>query len=308
MANAPFPIQPELTAIALAYSNEEFIADSVLPRKPVGKQEYKYLLFNKAERFTIPDTKVGRTSQPNEVEFGSTEVTSMTNDFGLDDPIPLADVENAPPNYNPAEEAVAGITELILLAREKRAADLVFTAANYPSGNKTTLSSTGQWSHADSNPISAITTALDGVIMRPNTMVIGRAAFTKLVQHAKIVQAVHGNEGSSGIATRQQLAELFELKNIFIGQSQVNTAAKGQTLSLSRLWGKHCALLYLNPIASPSRGITFGWTAQWGQRIAGTEKDSKIGLRGGIRVRVGESVDEKIVASDVGYFFENCVA
>ena len=34
--NFPFPIQQELTAIALAYTNQRYIADLVLPRTGVG--------------------------------------------------------------------------------------------------------------------------------------------------------------------------------------------------------------------------------------------------------------------------------
>ncbi|HCF5482095.1 TPA: phage capsid protein, partial [Pseudomonas aeruginosa] len=32
MSNAPFPIDPELTAIAIAYRNGRMISDEVLPR------------------------------------------------------------------------------------------------------------------------------------------------------------------------------------------------------------------------------------------------------------------------------------
>ncbi len=49
---AAFPIQPELTAIAIAYKNRSLIADQVLPRVPVGKQDFKYLKFNLADGFT----------------------------------------------------------------------------------------------------------------------------------------------------------------------------------------------------------------------------------------------------------------
>lgn len=73
MANAPFPVQPYLTAIAIAYRNPVLIADEVLPRVPVGVQDFKYLKHNLADGFTIPDTKVGRRGKPNEVEFQATE-------------------------------------------------------------------------------------------------------------------------------------------------------------------------------------------------------------------------------------------
>src|SRR5690242_2969427 len=131
MANAPFPIQPHLTAIAIGYRNPLLIADGVLPRVPVGMQEFKYLKHTKEEVFTLPDTRVGRKGRPNEVDFTATEVTDKTEDFGLDDPVPQNDIDNAPVNFDPLGRATEGIADLIALDREKRAADLVFTSANY---------------------------------------------------------------------------------------------------------------------------------------------------------------------------------
>lgn len=309
MGNAPFPIQPELTAIAIAYRNGRLIADDVLPRVPVGKQEFKYWLYSKAEAFTVPDTKVGRRSKPNQVEFSATEQTSATEDFGLDDPIPQNDIDNAPPNYNPLGRSTEQLTNLILLDREVRAANLVFTAATYPTGSKVTLSGTSQWSdYTNSNPIDAITAALDTCIMRPNIAVFGRSTFTKLSQHPRIVKAVLGNAGDSGIARRQDIAALLELDDVLVGEGWVNTAKKGQSPNLVRVWGKHAAFLFRDRNADTRSGTSFGYTVQFGGRVAGAIADPDIGLKGGQRVRAGESVKELITAADLGYFFENAVA
>ena len=54
--------------------------------------------------------------------------------------------------------------------------------------------------------------------------------------------------------------------------------------------------------------MTYGITGQWGERIAGTRVDPEIGLKGGVRVRVGEEVKEVVLANDLGYFFQNAVA
>ncbi|UVH84375.1 hypothetical protein NW342_22030 [Pseudomonas aeruginosa] len=78
MSNAPFPIDPELTAIAIAYRNGRMIADEVLPRVPVGKQEFKYWKYDLAQGFTVPETLVGRKSKPNEVEFSATDESATT--------------------------------------------------------------------------------------------------------------------------------------------------------------------------------------------------------------------------------------
>jgi len=306
---APFPIQPELTAVAIAYKNKRLIADEVLPRVPVGKQDFTYLLHTMDEGFSVPDTKVGRKSKPNEVEFTATEQTASTSDYGLDDPIPQADIDNAPANYDPMGRAVEGITDLVLLGREARAAGLVFNAANYAAANKQTLSGTSQFSDfANSDPIGVIMTALDACIMRPNVMTLGRAAFSKLIQHPKIVKAVLGNAGDSGIATRQQIAALFELEDVLVGEAYLNTAKKGQAASLARVWGKHISLTLRDRNANTRGGATFGFTAQFGDRIAGSQFDSDIGLRGGQRVRAGESVKELITAPDLGYLITNAVA
>jgi hypothetical protein len=310
MADAPFPVDPELTAVAVRYRNPRFIADLVAPRLRVGRQTFKYWLHTMAEDFTIPDTRVGRRSAPAEIEFSATEATGATVDYGLDDPIPQADIDNAPPGHDPLMRATEGLTDLIALDREKRVAGLVFAAASYASGNKTTLSGTSQWSDtANSKPIKAIGDALDTPIIRPNVGVIGRAAFTGLRSHPDIVKAVQGNAGDAGRATAQQIAELFELDALYVGEGWVNSAKRGQTASLARVWGKHLALIYLdrNADAAGNRA-SFCWTAEWGSRIAGAMPDTKIGLRGGQRVRVGESVAEVISANDLGYFMQNVVA
>lgn len=73
MSKAPFPIDAHLTAIAIAYRNSSMIADEVLPRVPVGKAEFKWWEYDLGQGFTVPNTNVGRTSQPNQVEFNAEE-------------------------------------------------------------------------------------------------------------------------------------------------------------------------------------------------------------------------------------------
>jgi hypothetical protein len=307
--NAPFPIQPELTAIAIAYRNPRLIADDVLPRVPVGTQQFKYMKHAMAEGFTVPDTKVGRRSRPNEVGFSATEVTDSTKDYGLDDPIPQADIDNAPPNYNLLGRATEGIMDLVALDREIRSAALVFDATQYATANKITLSGTSQFSDfVNSDPLGVIMTGLDACIMRPNIAVLGRAVFSKLCMHPKVVKAVLGNSGDSGIVQRKAIADLFELEEVLVGEGWVNTARKGQAATISRVWGKHMALLRRDRNAGPMNGVTFGFTAQFGSQIAGSIPDKDIGLRGGQRVRAGESVKEVITANDLGYMIVDAVA
>jgi hypothetical protein len=309
MPQQPFPIIADLTAIAIAYKNQGMIADDVLPRVPVGLQSFRYRQFQLADGFTIPDTKVGRTSAPNKVEFGYVEQTASTTDYALDDPIPQSDIQNVQPGFSPEGRAVEVLTNLIALDREVRVATKVFTAGNYAAANQQTLSGTSQFSDfANSDPLGVILAALDACAMRPNIMVLGQAVWTKLRQHPKVVAAVLGNNGTSGVVGREAVAQLFEVEQLLVGQGFINSSKRGQTPVLARAWGKHVSLIYRDVLAGPQTGTTFGFTAQFGSRVAGNIVDTDVGMRGGVRVRVGESVAEVVCANDLGYFIQNAVA
>ena len=305
---APFPVDSELTSIAVAYRNERLIADDVLPRVPVGAQNFKYRKYALADGFTIPQTTVGRTGTPNQVEFGFSEEDGSTNDEALDEPVPNADIENAPAGYDPLARATLSVIDLVLLAREFRTASLVFNPANFATGNKVTHTGASQYSHADSDPIKDLLTRMDLCVMRPNKIVMGQAVYTVLRQHPKVVKATHGNSGDSGVAAREAIAELLEIEQLLVGSGWYNTAKKGQSPVMARIWGKHLLMFHQDAMADTRGRISFGYTAQFGSRIAGKNPDPDIGMRGGIKVRAGESVKEFITANDLGYLITNVIA
>ncbi|MCD7099114.1 hypothetical protein [Stenotrophomonas sp. MMGLT7] len=305
---APFPTDPVLTGIAIAYRNRRLIADRVLPRILVGKQEFKYWKFKLEEGFTVPDTRVGRRSRPNQVEFSADDALGSTEDHALDFMVPQADIDNAPANYNPVHRHVEQTTNLIDLDREVRVAGTVFDVASYATANAETLSGTDQWSDPASDPIPAITDALDSVIMRPTLGVFGRRTATLLRRHPKVVKAFNGSLGDSGMVPLAWLQEQLELEEIVVGEGKLNVARPGQPANLQRVWGPHAAFLYRDSLADNNSGTTFGFTAQWGTRISGSWPDRNIGMRGGQAGRVGESVAEVVCAKDLGFIFENAVA
>lgn len=318
MATTAFPVNPALTAIAMVYSNPavSLIADEVLPRVPTAKK-FAWSNYDVAQGYTVPQTLVGRKSQPTEVDFSGQLVNDETQDYGLDDVVPNDEIEawqdmpkperGGPPN--PLDVSTMLTTKLLQLDREVRVAARVFNNANYPAGNKVTLSGTGQWSdYTNSNPLDALLTALDVPLFRPNVAIFGQLTFTKLRQHPKVVQAVFGTAQTGGTVTREQLAQVLEIRRVVVGQGFVNTARKGQAAVNQRVWGKHASLLYIDNEAAQSQQPCWGFTAQWGTRVAGDIPEPKIGLRGSQRVRVGESVKEVISAPALGYYFENAVA
>ena len=318
MPTSSFPINPSLTAIAIGYRNPDvnLIADAVLPRVPVA-QKFSYTRYDAAQGYTVPSTEIGRKSEPNMVDFGGTIINDEVIDRGLDDLVPNSEQQAwesmaKPASGGPVDPQALStmmLTSLIELDREVRVSGTVFNAANYVAANQVTLAGASQWSdYVNSNPLAALMAAIDGTLFRPNQLVIGRQAWTVLRQHPKIVQAVFKTVQGAGVVTKQAMSDLLEIENIIIGDAWVNTARKGQPASYQRTWGKHCSLLFTSMQAAQMAQPTFGFTAQWGGRIAGALPEPKKGLRGGTLIRTGESVKEVICAPDAGYFFQNCVA
>lgn len=311
-----FPVNPELSAVAIGYRNRDvdMIADSVLPRVQTAKK-FAYTKYTQADGYTVPPTRVGRKSEPTMVDFGGQLINDECIDWGLDDLVPTDEVDafNAMPKpasmVSPQAKTVSLLTGLVLLDREIRVANLVFNTANFAAGNQATLSGTSQWSDfANSNPLDAMLVALDVPLIRPNTVVLGQQVWTKVRQHPRLIQAANASAQTGGAITRQDLADLLEVKNVQVGVGFQNTAKKGQTPTYARVWGKYCALLFVSEDQANADQPTYGFTAQFGSRIAGSIPEPKKGLRGGEIVRVGESVKEVIAANDAGYLFATAIA
>lgn len=311
-----YSLDPVQTAIAVAYHNQMLIADQVLPRNQVGAEKFKWHSYPVEETFRLPDTRAGRRGRLNEVQLSVVEHDSSTIDYGLSASIPAPDVDQAGliPGYDPVGQHTVQLADYIELDREQRVATLVLDADQYPSANKIALAGNDQWSaaHDDSDPIADILTGMDACLVPPNRMVMGWAVFQKLRVHPRIIKALNGSDaGDVGIATPAQIAALFGLGSVLIGQSRLNTAKYGQEATLGRVWGKHCLLYHVNPTASAEgKMLTFGLTAEYMTRSAGTRSipPGEMGIRGGTALWVGESVRELIIAPQAAYLIADAVA
>lgn len=304
-----YPIDPALTAIAIAYKNESYVADQVAPRVRVGKQKFTFLQYASDQFYNIPDTRVGRRSKPNEVNLEASEITDSTEDFALDGGVPKADMDNADERYDPLGSEVEFLQELIALDRESRVAGKVFDNATYNPGLRETLAGTSQFSdYVNSQPIKKIRTALDLPLVRPNQMVFGQEGWTSFSSHPEIVEAVLGTAGKKGVVSREAVANLFEVKEVIVGAARGNSVKRGQAPAMTRLWGKHLALTHKAQVPEAKGALQFMASFQWGERIAAQWEDKNMGMRGGTACRTGESLRERVVAADAAYFFKDAFA
>jgi hypothetical protein len=178
-------------------------------------------------------------------------------------------------------------------------------------GNKVQLSGTAQWGDTTDNPIQNVLDAVEGCFLRANTLVFGPDAWKKFRALPEVLDAVKGStryQGSpGGLATLAEIISLLEVERILVGRARYITTKEGQTPTYARLWGKHCAALHVVP--SPGiKTITFGATFCEMLRETQRDFDKKRGVKGAHFFKVACNSDEKIVASDLGYFIQDAVA
>lgn len=312
MARHPFEQNARLTQVSLAVQNRQFVADRALPAMPVFSEVFKYTKFNEDERFTPVSDALGRKSAPNQVEFSSSLVEASVNAYGLSDAVPLQDVEAAKQEglgYDPLGEATEGVTELILLRKEMRAATLYNTLANYLSTQRTTLSGEGQWSHAAAKPLQVLRAAKANMLIQPNTLVINDVVELALTGNPSLVEATSRSGTDQGIAPLEEIARLLGISQVIVGAAVVNTAKKGQTAVKQRVWGNHATLCYLAPLTSARRQTpVFGVTAELGTRSTRTVIDMGRGTHGVEDVIVVYQAKELIVHPAAAYHFHDAAA
>ncbi len=308
-ANSPLIIVPTLCAVAIKYRQKNFIADKIMPRVTVDTQEFIYAKDRMQDWITPVETFVGRTGQVNELANSQQDPTYLaTRDNGLDEKVPNRDAKNGP-QESALMRSTQRVMGLVELRREMRVSTMVMTAGNY--GFSTTLAGTSQWSdYANSNPLDVLLSNLDKPFMRPNKVIMGRDVWTKISQHPKVIEGAFWAGAQAGKVTKEQVAALLEVDEIIVGDGWYNSAAKGQAMAQTRLWGKFCAGIYQSEAdkIDPQGGNSWGFTAQFGQRIAGTIIDPDVGMYGGVKVRAGESVREVIPAPEFGFLLSSVIA
>lgn len=298
-----------LTTLSVKYLNEMFIADMILPVVKVRKRSDKFFVYDKKDTYKLVDSAVGPKAQPNEVDWAVGTDNYSVNDYALADYVPLENIDNADTPLQPRVDTNEFLNEWLMLAREKRVADLVFKEGTYAVPNKKDLAA-AKWGTDDDSPIENVQEAVNGCFVRANTLVFGHQAWEKFRMLPEILDAVKSSsrlqDTPGGLATKKEIAELFEVDNVLVGRARYNSAKKGQAAAYTRVWGKMMAALHTKK--SPGlRSITFGISFQEMMKQTQSMLDPKRGAKGAEYIKVAYNCDEKLVAKDLGFLLYNAL-
>lgn len=311
-----------LTNISVAYLQraENFIADKVFPVVPVDKQSDKYFVYSKND--WLRDEARVRTDGTESVGSGYniTTDTYYADVYAIHKDIGDQTRANADAPINVDREAAEFVTHRLLTRREiqfvndfmttgKWSKDITGVAAS-PTTNQTV-----QWSdYTNSDPIEDIEAGKASILsttgLEANTLVLGYDVFRRLKNHPDLVDRIKYT--SSQTITEDMLARMFDIERVLVSKSVKATNAEGATGAYSFTTGKTALLCHVAPnpgILTPSAGYTFSWTgvSQGMGLTIGTSSFRLESLRA-TRVEAELAFDNKVVASDLGYFWNTIVA
>lgn len=298
-------VDPALSQVSVKFSNETYIADQVFPVIKVSKQTGKYYVYDKAN-LRVDQTARAAGSGANEVDFGLSTASFACDDHALKSFVADEVQDQAEAALNPLIDETELVTEKLLLDRENTLAGILTDTAQVT--QNTTLSGTSQWSdYSNSSPIADVRTARTTIhaasFKKPNTLILGKQVFDILCDHPEIIERV--KYSALGVITEELLARVFQVEKVLVGEAGKNTAAEGQTDSLSYVWGKNAIVAYIAPRVG-LKSLTLGITFTYAEREVKRWRDED---REGTYVRVGkDNYVHKIVAVSTGYLIKNAVA
>jgi hypothetical protein len=311
-----------LTNISVAYMQraENFIADKVFPVVPVDKQSDKYFVYTKND--WLRDEAQVRADGTESVGSGYNITTDnyYADVYAIHKDIGDQTRANADAPINVDREAAEFVTHRLLTRREIQFnTDFMKTGvwANDVAGVASSPSTgqTLQWDdYTNSDPIEDIEEGKADILsvtgLEANTLVLGYDVFRSLKNHPDLVDRIKYT--SSQTITEDMIARMFDIERVMVSKSIKATNAEGATQAYGFTTGKSALLAHVAPnpgVLTPSAGYTFSWTgvSQGMGLTIGTSSFRLESLRA-TRVEAELSFDNKVVSSDLGYFWNTIVS
>ena len=88
-------------------------------------------------------------------------------------------------------------------------------------------------------------TIRDSIFVDPNTLMLSKKVYDKIVDHPAIVERMKYSQ--LGVLTTDLLARFFDVDHVIIGAAKKDSSVEGQSDSVSDIWGRDALLAFVNP-------------------------------------------------------------
>jgi hypothetical protein len=297
-----------LGRLVMGITPEGFVSERIFPRLDVPGNPVKVKKFGKK------DFKHWHTRR---AEHANSNISTIEKpDWDYLQLNPRDSVKTIDKEYTPTVMMPDMINHLPIMAKhtvwtdtEIENRDRLFTAANYPTGSKITLSGTDQFDdYTNSQPIEVIDDAITKISnltgKKPNRMLLPEDVFKKIKFHPEL--CIKLLNGQTEAATIEQLKQKFGVEEIIIPGARYYNES---TEILEAIWSKSIALFYSNPSPNPNvLEMSFGYRLQMpgypfvDDEIAGIDKKKQEARR------YNDMFEDAVLCAEAGYLIENAIS
>lgn len=312
-------IRPDLAAVVEEWTprNFRFIADRVLPFVDGETLDYVYPIFEVEQLASVPQTRRSSGAEANRVVTEVGKGTGACEWHSLKQLAAWRDQARYGGMFNVETAAARHIVASLLLAREKRVADLVINETTFPPSGDTgeALGAGYEFDHANGLPLSNIARGIEKTGNRTglkiDSMIINQSLLTRMLAvNTQVRNSMPGAAliSGAGQAAIKSLTDLTGIENVLVPWSSYNTAKAGQAASMSQIWPEDYVFLYASGdpmMQTAGLGYTYSCRGSDGRLTVRTYANEALG---GNEVEAGMDVSEKIVLSAAGYLIKNTAA
>lgn len=291
-------VERALTNMAVKYKNGAFIADQILPRVKVKKENDLYFIFGR-EEYRREDTIRADGSEANELEWSVDTGSYKCIEYALKGKVTDRQRKNQDVPLNLDVTTMQKLVDAIDLDYEMRVEALVTSTSVIT--QYTTLSGNNQWD--DDNFVGDIEENIDtgketirlAIGRDPNTIVIPSAIAKVMKRDAAVRELIKYTQ--SNLLVNGDLPPVLWNMEVKIPGGIHDTAAENQTAVYADIWGKDVLLAYIEPRPSLET-MSLGYTIMAQDKLVRKWREEKLRTE---FVEVSEIMDEKIVAAACGY-------
>lgn len=291
-----------LTNLAAGYINDEFIADSILPRVPVTKEGGKVPLFGKAQFIEHRTERAIRGATNVRDPEGVKTIDYVLTEYDIATRLDYREKQEADFQIDAVE--TANTMEILRLGHELRVARMVQNPATYVPGNTITLAGADQFTNPASDPLGVVLDAKAAVrsqiVREPNTLWMGYSTYLTLLRHPQLVGLLSTNKDR--ILTDDELKRFLRVDNLVVGKAVTST--DGETVT--DIWGDNMGLTYTAREVDGQRSYrvpSFGYTLVkqgWPQVDRYQESGGKVEF-----IRATEINDAFVLSKGAGFLISN---
>lgn len=307
-----------LTNISVAYARSMgFVGREVFPAVPVASKSDSFFVYDKGDWLRAEAEQRAPGTESAGGGFRITTDTYNAKVYAFHKDVDDQTLANADAPLALRADAARYATRKIVLQSEIDWQTNFFTTGKWGT-DRTGVAATPtgtqflQWDQSGADPIGDVTDSnLDieaATGYHPNVVVAQSRVTRGIKENADVIDRIKYTE--TGIVTTDLLAAVFDVDAYFNASAVQNSANEGATASVDYILGKGLLTTYRAPSPSlmePSGGYTFVWNGLTGSVEGIQTKTFRMEHLEADRVEVQGAWDQRLVASDVGVFFDAAV-